>query len=189
MTQSLPYCCSTTTTTFQNWRPKIGQKLIATNQFLTNGRINFIRNYRQWLPSQAQKKTTRQSPEMLVSPCSCSDLKGERCRIWRKRKTWSWVMTSLPLWYNSDRRTKCRNLWIKNSGPCHQRRQGWILLLIHCVLSLHHFLQSSIPQNLGFASKVTTLATHSMIFFADSLLHIQVVFIVAVKQSSTLEVG
>ena len=36
---------------------------------------------------------------------------------------------------------------------------GKALLLIQRALSLHHFLQSSIPQNLGIASKVTTLAT------------------------------
>ena len=55
------------------------------------------------------------------------------------------------------------------------------LLLVQRVLSLHHFLQSSTPQNLGFASKVTTLAMDSMFFFADSLLHLQAVFIVAKK--------
>ena len=44
---------------------------------------------------------------------------------------------------------------------------GKYLIIIQRVLSLHHFLQSSIPQNLGVASKVTTLATDSMFFFAD----------------------
>ena len=34
---------------------------------------------------------------------------------------------------------------------------GKALLLVQCVLSLHHFLKYSIPQNLGVASKVTTL--------------------------------
>ena len=46
---------------------------------------------------------------------------------------------------------------------------GEALLLIQRVLYLHHFLQSSIPQNLGIASKVTTLATDSMFFFPDPL--------------------
>ena len=40
--------------------------------------------------------------------------------------------------------------------------EGKDLLLIQCVLSLHHFLQSSIPQNLGVASEVKTLETDSM---------------------------
>ena len=52
------------------------------------------------------------------------------------------------------------------------------LLLIQPVLSLRHFLQSYIPQNLGVASKVTTLAMGGMISFADSLLHLQAAFIV-----------
>ena len=55
------------------------------------------------------------------------------------------------------------------------------LLLVKSVLSLHHFLQSYIPHNLGVASKVTTLAMDSMFFFVDCLLHLQVVFIVAKK--------
>ena len=42
---------------------------------------------------------------------------------------------------------------------------GKALLLVQCVLSLHHFIQSSIPQNLVIASKVTTLAMDSMIYF------------------------
>ena len=58
---------------------------------------------------------------------------------------------------------------------------GEALILIQRVLSLHHFLQSSIPQNLGVASKVTTLATESISFFADRLLHLQSVFRVAGK--------
>ena len=65
------------------------------------------------------------------------------------------------------------------------------LLLVQRVLSLHHFLQSSVPQNLGVPSKVTTLAMDSMFFFADHLLHLQAVFRVARKNehytnSSTL---
>ena len=50
------------------------------------------------------------------------------------------------------------------------------LLLAQRVLSLHHFLQSSIPHNLGVASKVTKMAMDSMFFFADRLLHLQAVF-------------
>ena len=58
---------------------------------------------------------------------------------------------------------------------------GKALLLVWRVLYLHHFLQSSIPQNLGIASKVTTLAMDSMFLFADFLLHLQAVFRVAKK--------
>ena len=54
-----------------------------------------------------------------------------------------------------------------------------VLVIFQRVLSLHHFLQSSIPQNLGVPSKVTTLAMDSMFFFADPLLHIKAVFIVS----------
>ena len=52
---------------------------------------------------------------------------------------------------------------------------GKALLLVQCVLYLHRFIQSSTTQNLGIASKVTTLAIGSMFFFADRLLHIQAV--------------
>ena len=65
---------------------------------------------------------------------------------------------------------------------------GKALIIIQPVLYLHHFLQSSIPQNLGVASKVTTFATGSMFFFADSLLHLQAVFRVTWK-NATLDVG
>ena len=58
---------------------------------------------------------------------------------------------------------------------------GKALLLIQRVISLHHFLQSAILQNLSVASKVTSLATDSMFFFADHLLHLQGVFRVARK--------
>ena len=58
---------------------------------------------------------------------------------------------------------------------------GKALLLVQRVLSLHHFIQSSIPHNLSVASKVTTLATDSIFLFADSLLHLQAVFRVAEK--------
>ena len=55
------------------------------------------------------------------------------------------------------------------------------LLLIQSFLSLHHLIQSYIPQNLGIASTVTNLAMDSMILFADCLLQIQAVFRVAGK--------
>ena len=58
---------------------------------------------------------------------------------------------------------------------------GKALILIQRVLSLHHFIQSSIPQNLGVASKVKTLAMNSMFFFTDRLLHLQAAFRVAGK--------
>ena len=61
------------------------------------------------------------------------------------------------------------------------------LIIIQRVLSLHHFIQSSIPQNLGFTSKVTTLEMDSNFFFAGHLLHIQAVFRVA--KDSTVDVG
>ena len=55
------------------------------------------------------------------------------------------------------------------------------LILVQCVLSLHHFLQYSIPKNLVVSSKVTTLAMDSMFFFTDRLLNIQVEFRVSGK--------
>ena len=58
---------------------------------------------------------------------------------------------------------------------------GKDLLPVQSILSLHHFLKSSIPQNLVVASKVTTLAMDSMFFFANRLLLLQAVFIVAGK--------
>ena len=62
------------------------------------------------------------------------------------------------------------------------------LVLVQSVLSLHHFLQSSIPQNLGVPSKVTTLATDNIFFIVDSLLHLQAVFKIS-KGNVTVEVG
>ena len=58
---------------------------------------------------------------------------------------------------------------------------GEALLLVHRVLYLNLFFQSSMHQNLGVASKVTTLATESIFFFADSLLRLEAVFRVAGK--------
>ena len=58
---------------------------------------------------------------------------------------------------------------------------GKSLLLVQRVLSLQLFLQSSIPQNLGVASKVKTLAMDSMFLFADHLIHLQAVFRVTKK--------
>ena len=65
---------------------------------------------------------------------------------------------------------------------------GNALLLVQSVLSLHHLLKYPIPQNLGIASKVTTLAMDSMFFFTNRLLHIQVVFRVAGKKAN-VDVG
>ena len=58
---------------------------------------------------------------------------------------------------------------------------GKDLLLVWRVLSLYHFRQYSIPQNLGVASKATTLSIESMFFFVGFLLHLQAVFRVAQK--------
>ena len=58
---------------------------------------------------------------------------------------------------------------------------GKALLLIHCIISLHHVLKSSIPLKLVVASKVTTLAMDSIFFFADRLLRVQAIFRVARK--------
>ena len=65
---------------------------------------------------------------------------------------------------------------------------GEALLLIQCVLFLHHFLQSSIPPTLGVSLNVATLATDSMFFFADYLLHPQSLFRAA-GENVTVEVG
>ena len=62
------------------------------------------------------------------------------------------------------------------------------MLIIQRVVSLNCFLQSSIHQNLGVASKVTTFAMDSTFFFADLLLHLQVVFRVAIN-NFTADVG
>ena len=64
---------------------------------------------------------------------------------------------------------------------------GKDFLLVQCVLSLHHFLQSYITQNLGVILKVTTLETDSMFFFADRLLRLQALFIVA-GENATVDV-
>ena len=55
------------------------------------------------------------------------------------------------------------------------------LILVHHALSFHHFLKAFIPQNLGVASKVTTLVMDSMFLFANRLLRLQVVFTVSGK--------
>ena len=65
---------------------------------------------------------------------------------------------------------------------------GKTLLLVQRVLYLHHFLKSSIPENLGVASKVTTLEMESMFFFANCLLHLQAVFRVS-GRNATVDVG
>ena len=65
---------------------------------------------------------------------------------------------------------------------------GKALLIVWRVLFLHHFLQSSIPQNLGVTSKVTTLAMDSMFFFADCLRHLQALFRFA-RKNATVNIG
>ena len=65
---------------------------------------------------------------------------------------------------------------------------GRSLLLVQCVLTLHVFLQSSIPHNSGVASKATTLEMDIIFSFADRLLNLQVVFRVSSK-NSTVDVG
>ena len=65
---------------------------------------------------------------------------------------------------------------------------GKALLLVQRVLSLHLILQYPIPQNLGVASKVTTLGMNSMFYLAGCLLHLQSVFRVS-KKNATVDVG
>ena len=65
---------------------------------------------------------------------------------------------------------------------------GKALVLFCRFLSLHRFLPSSIPQNLGVPSKVTTLAMESMFFFAGRLLRIQAVFRVS-RENVTVDIG
>ena len=62
------------------------------------------------------------------------------------------------------------------------------LIIIQSVLSLHRFLQSSIPHNFGVDSKVTTLAMYSMCFFTDRLLHLQN-GIYSCWKNATLDIG
>ena len=66
--------------------------------------------------------------------------------------------------------------WAMTSTPT-----GEALFLVQRVLYLHHLIQSSILQNLGITSKVTTLAMDRMFFFADCLIHLQAVFRVSGK--------
>ena len=65
---------------------------------------------------------------------------------------------------------------------------GRALLIVQCVLSLHHFIKSSITQKLGVALKVSTLEMESMFFFANCLLHLQAVFRVS-GENGTVDVG
>ena len=76
---------------------------------------------------------------------------------------------------------KAQKLTEKEQQATTSTPTGKDLLLVQCVIYLHHFIQSSIPQNLGIASKVTTLAMENIFFFVDSLLHLQAVFRVARK--------
>ena len=83
---------------------------------------------------------------------------------------------------------EAQKLMVKEQRAITSTLKREYLLLVQRVLSLRHFLQPSIPQNLGFASKLTTLAMDSMSFLADHLLHLQAVFRVAEK-NSTFDVG
>ena len=56
-----------------------------------------------------------------------------------------------------------KEYWARISTPT-----GKASLLIQRVLSLHHFLQSYIPQNLGVVSKVTTLENGECVFISGS---------------------
>ena len=94
-------------------------KIYLKKSVPNNGRLALLRNYRQQLPSLAHQKTIRLSPYMPNSPWRCSDLNMTRCRIRRRRKTWSWGMKSFPTRCNRKRRTKRRNRWRNNSGPRH----------------------------------------------------------------------
>ena len=83
---------------------------------------------------------------------------------------------------------RARKLMEKEQQTMTSTLTGKALLLAQCVLSLHQFIQSSIPQNLGDASKGTILAMDSMFFFAYCLLRLQAVFRVAVK-NATVDMG
>ena len=56
---------------------------------------------------------------------------------------------------------KAHKLTEKEQRAMTSTSTGKALLLVQHVLSLQHFLKSSIPQNLGVASKVTTLEMDS----------------------------
>ena len=105
--------------------------------------------------------------------------RGQVAESGRRRNIWSWGTASFQLWCNSKRRTKIWNRRRKNIRQWHQTPAGKALLLVQRVLSSHHFLHYSTPHNLGVASKVTTLATVSIFFFADRLVHLRAVFRVA----------
>ena len=68
---------------------------------------------------------------------------------------------------------KAQKLMEKEQRSVTSMPTGKALLIVQYVLSLHHLIQSSIPQNLGVASKVTTFEMNSMFFSADPLLHPQ----------------
>ena len=64
---------------------------------------------------------------------------------------------------------------------------GKALLLVHCVISLHHFLKSATPQNLGFASKVATLAMDSM--FSSRIVYSIYKQYLELLENATVDVG
>ena len=77
-------------------------------------------------------------------------------------------MALFLIWYNSKRRTKRRNRLEKEQQSMSSTLTGKALVLVQSVLSLHHFIQSSVPHNLGVSWKVTTLAMDNF-FFAEPL--------------------
>ena len=145
MMKSFIYCCRKRKT-FRNWWPKMGRKNISTNPFWTKRRLSLLGYYRRQLPSLAHQKTTRLSPEILISTWRWSDLNRMRCIILRRSKTWSWGMARLPLWCNSKIGAKRRNLWISNSGPCHQRRKGSLFLSFSVYFTCTIFLIIPYPR-------------------------------------------
>ena len=78
-------------------------------------------------------------------------------------------MAIFPLWYNSKRRTKRRNRLEKEQRSMSSTLTVKALVLVQSVLSLHNFIRSSVPHNLGVPWKVTTLAMDNMFFFAEPL--------------------
>ena len=83
---------------------------------------------------------------------------------------------------------KAQNSMKKEQWVMTSTTTGEALILVHRVLSLHHFFLYFKPHHLGVASKVTTLEMDSIFFFADCLLHLQAVFRVVGKKSS-VDVG
>ena len=121
---------------------------------------------------------------MLSSTWRCSELKRNRCMIWRKSNRSSWGISSLPLLRNIKRRTKCRNRWINNSRPRHLR-QGRNCFLFSMYFpwtisfsNLHQRTWESPQKYQPWQWKV----------FTDHLLRLQAVFRVT-RKNATVDVG